>query len=262
MIKNLSVILPCAGSGTRLGLDFPKELYEIYDGFKLIDFSLNHILAFLDKNPEINLKIIAVTTPSKKTILDYIKKKVKGKNVINVFFNEKYYEWAGSVYSAASHFEENNIVLLPDSSMRLSMANVYFDDKGKTLIEKMIDSLNNSMVSFAYKMCRDIERLSKLGSLYVYDSKIYLFQDKPDDNVRNYNAFWASYGFNKCCAKELYLFLKESILHNKPEFEKQVFYPSGGFEIADYHDLGTWESINSFLKNENKSDFFYNSSNS
>ena len=37
----LTVILPCAGEGNRLGLTTPKELYEIIPGKRLIDFSLD-----------------------------------------------------------------------------------------------------------------------------------------------------------------------------------------------------------------------------
>ena len=41
----MTVILPAAGSGQRLGLDYPKELFEIVPGKKLVDFSLDHIQA-------------------------------------------------------------------------------------------------------------------------------------------------------------------------------------------------------------------------
>ena len=45
-MKRVTIILPCAGEGKRLGAKGPKELFEIYPGKKLIDYSLEHIKAF------------------------------------------------------------------------------------------------------------------------------------------------------------------------------------------------------------------------
>ncbi len=254
-MKKITVILPCAGSGTRLGLSCPKELYLIYDNFRLIDFSLNHILEFKKNNPAADIRIVVVTLPSKTAVTDYMRTRVSGAEIIQVFFNDKYHEWAGSVYSAAKHFGEHNIVLLPDSALRLSLDNVYYDNEGRTLIEIMSGLLDESAAAFGYKTCNDGEILVRLGALYVYGGKIYLFQDKPEENVSNYNAFWTAYAFRKDCAESLYRFLSGSIMHQNPCYDAQPFYPASAVETADYHDLGTWESINDFLKNENREDY-------
>jgi UDP-N-acetylglucosamine pyrophosphorylase len=43
--SKITIILPCAGSGSRLGLSEPKELFEISPEIRLIDFSSAHIAA-------------------------------------------------------------------------------------------------------------------------------------------------------------------------------------------------------------------------
>ncbi|MCP5049152.1 MAG: hypothetical protein GY940_18430, partial [bacterium] len=72
--KKITVILPCAGEGSRMGLETPKELFEIFPGndaagksakgkpVKLIDFSLEHIRAFPDRRA---LRVAVVVRPWK-----------------------------------------------------------------------------------------------------------------------------------------------------------------------------------------------------
>ncbi len=83
---DLTIILPCAGSGSRLGLDYPKELYEIWQGVKLIDFSLMHFKKFIPKFSKRNLIIAVVISRSKIKVFEYIKKKLPGINVKAVEF--------------------------------------------------------------------------------------------------------------------------------------------------------------------------------
>ncbi len=112
----LTVILPCAGEGNRLGLDIPKELFEIVPGTRLIDFSLNHIRAV---PVGIEVKVAVVVRPWKKEVVDYVSRKLPGTAVEAVLFDDAYSEWPGSVYSASGFFSAHNLVLLPDSCLCL-----------------------------------------------------------------------------------------------------------------------------------------------
>jgi hypothetical protein len=248
----ITVILPAAGAGTRLGLTYPKELYEVKPGVKLIDFSLTHIKKHLEKFPRTDLKVAVVITKGKLSVYEYVKSKLPDARVVAVLFDEAYFEWAGSVYSANEHFSEKNIVMLPDSVIEVGKENPLYDDDGKTLIEKMNEALENNPVAFGTVSCKNKNKLSNLGALFVKDEKVLCFQDKPETGLEKYNAFWATYAFKKESAHDLYDFLLHSIKHESPDYEKQLFYPAAGSMLYSYHDLGTWEAIERFLSSGKK----------
>lgn len=252
---DLTIILPCAGTGSRLGLTIPKELYEFYPDVKLIDFSLMHIKKFISSCTNKKLKVAVVIRQSKIKVYDYVKATLPDIDVYPVDFNESYHEWAGSVYSAKNIFSKNNIVLLPDSVIQVIQKNPYYSLSGQTLIELMIQSLENNHVCFSYIDCLDKNKLKHFGAMKITEGKIIDFQDKPINNFSNYNAFWAAYGFQKKSAKNLYEFLAHSIKHEKVDYTKETFYPALGIKLYSYTDLGTWESINNFKTSFNR-EFF------
>ena len=72
--KRISIILPCAGDGKRMGLSYPKELFEIFPGVKLIDFSLNHIDFYVNRT-DMHIKIIIVIKTGKEEVFEYVKRR-------------------------------------------------------------------------------------------------------------------------------------------------------------------------------------------
>jgi len=238
-----------------LSLIYSKELHEIKPDAKLIDFALNHIKTYISKFPKNKkkLSIIIVITSKKKDVFDYVKDQLPDLEVIKVLFNTSYFEWAGSVYSAYKRFSENNLVLLPDSFLSLSDKNPYETNSGKTLIELCEESLKKSRVVFGYIKSLENKKLSNLGAMFVESNKILRFQDKPKKNFHLFNSYWGCYGFRKSVSFELYKFLSESIKKDTTDVKRQSFYPPFGFKIKSYIDLGTWESIDTFLLSESES---------
>lgn len=246
MNTNLSVILPCAGEGKRLGLDYPKELYEIDKGFKLIDFSLSHITHHLRKNENVDkINVITVIKEGKESVFEYIKERLFPIMVTKVYFDDKYFEWPGSVYSANNYFSENNFVLLPDSVIILSKDNP-FERTSFSLIELVNKRLEFNKSVFGAIYCNETERIKNLGACKIADGFVREFQDKPKRSLQRFNAFWGCYGFKKDTAKHLYTFLKNSVRHKYQDYKKSCLYPINSFEIESYYDLGTWESIKKF----------------
>ena len=248
--KPLTIILPCAGEGTRLGLPYPKELYEIAKDFRLIDFSLTHIKKYIDKANNTNnknIKVVVVINEKKREVYEYIALSLKSRGIesIPVNFNDNYFEWAGSVFSANRYFTEKNIVLLPDSVITLSNDSPFYS-KDKTLIGLCDNYLQNNSVVFGTIFCDDKAKLKKLGACFVKDGRILKFQDKPQRNLQNFNAFWGCYAFKQDISKKLYTFLKNSILKRFRGYQKEHLLPFYSFDIANYWDLGTWDSINDF----------------
>ncbi len=261
--ENLTVILPCAGQGSRLALKSPKELFEIAPGTRLIDFSLDHIQAIYDKEgkrnlPSISLKIkvAVVTRPCKVEVAEYVFRKLRrlsGITVETVMFNNAYSEWPGSVYSASEFFSENNLVLLPDSYLRLSEGpsctfSTCFNDKGETLVELVLNALKVYKVVFGSVKCTEKKILKQLGAMRIEDGEVSAFQDKPFQNLEQFNSFWGCYGFRKEYGKALYDFLIKSVQHQPVSLKEQPFYPVGTIPLHSYRDLGTWENIKRFRR--------------
>jgi len=236
----ITVILPCAGYGTRLGLSFPKELYEVVPGWRLVDFSLQHIIV----GRYICSEVVVVIRKGKEGVADYLSKRLfaYGITVRSFFYNDSYYEWAGSVMSAEEAWGERSLVLLPDSVVRCSEKDPL--RWGKTgLLEAMDGMLREYSVGFA--VCRaQGERLSSLGALRIENGRVMAFQDKPVD-PSPYNGFWVSYGFHQRFGRELYEFLVRSIRHENGELPPGLF-PAPVVEVAGYTDLGTWPAIEHF----------------
>jgi len=249
----MTIILPCAGEGSRMGLSIPKELFEIVPGTRLIDFSLEHIRAFPQKE---KITTAVVIRPGKRKVAEYVTGQLPGITVKTVMFNDNYLEWPGSVYSANRVFSENNLVLLPDSFLGLSAnvnnvntkekSPVTTDSGGNTLVELMADALSIHKVVFGCSECKDGEILETLGAVRIEKGIISGFQDKPSGSLENFNGFWGCYGFRKEYGRVLYDFLIQSVHHQPVRLAEQPFYPPGVIPLGVYYDLGTWKNIERF----------------
>ncbi len=243
--SNLSIILPCAGEGKRLGLSYPKELYEICEGVRLVDFSLLHVKYQFNKNPELKIKIVVVIKKGKESVFEYVKKRLYPIEVVSVYFNDDYFEWAGSVYSASDHFSEYNLVLLPDSALTFGKEDL-FSKENLSLLDTVYNSLMKNPAAFGIIRCDDRKKLKNLGACFVDNGVITRFKDKPKKYFDAYNSFWGCYAFKKEIAKRLYDFLVGSIKRRKTNYQDEIFYPFSSFFIDSYTDLGTWDSIENF----------------
>ena len=110
--QKFDVILPCAGYGTRLGLDYTKELFKIYDDKSLIDFSMSIIY---NARSVVN-SVILVLREGKEDIYHYVKKKYPSLKVRAVYQKTGFLEWPGAILSAILENESRSyFTMLPDS---------------------------------------------------------------------------------------------------------------------------------------------------
>ena len=252
-VKEMTIILPCAGEGNRLGLKTPKELFEIFPGngspgTRLMDFSLRHIRAFPYKE---KITVAVVIRSWKREVAAYAAGQLPGIRVKTVMFNDDYREWPGSVYSAKEVFSKNNLVLLPDSFLGLSADAKDLrvtDSTGRTLVELMSDALSVHKAVFGCVECSNRDLLKNLGAVKVEGGIVTAFQDKPVDSLDRFNGFWGCYGFRKEYGESLYHFLIHSVQHLSVSLREQPFYPPGALALGAYYDLGTWENISRFKK--------------
>ncbi len=255
-MKRATIILPCAGEGKRLGAKGPKELFEIYPGKKLIDYSIEHIKAFNNskKRAELDVRVAVITIikPGKESVFRYVSERLPIVDVNYVMFNNYFREWPGSVYSANMEFSDFNIVLLPDSFIKFGEDDlIYSDEKGETLISRAIERLLEDSVVFGVTKCSDKHMISTLGAVKVEKNRITKFKDKPSANIDQYTGVWGAYGFLESASRKLYEFLIDSVEksgkkeHLLKELDPSVFF------IDTYHDLGTIDSVAKFISSDN-----------
>ncbi len=235
---DLNIILPSAGEGSRLNLGYSKELYEVQNGLKLIDLSLLHISEYNNRK-NYRIKISVVITPQKEKVYEYVKKKFPYLDVKKIYFDNKYKEWPGSIYSARKYYSDINIVLLPDTVIKL---------KGKSLIDIIINKLDSYETVFGYIKTKEKKDLINLGAMKVKNGEILLFKDKPKQDYQFYNSYWGCFGFRKSIGRDLYKFLNKSVL----DINSDIIPPfsMGGFPLDSFYDLGTWDSIKKFLSSK------------
>ncbi|MBN1355403.1 hypothetical protein JXA40_03925 [bacterium] len=241
----LTVILPCAGSGERLGLTGPKELFQTASGYPLIRYSLEHIRTAIEASQPI--RIAVVIRSGKESVAEYVSRFFPEQEHRICYFNEKYEEWPGSVFSAREVFSGRNLVLLPDSILSLSPTDPFRDPAGTPLCRLVENALHNRPVVFGVIPCRDPDRLRYLGALhFTREMKISAFQDKPRQGYDRFNGFWGCYAFRKSAGEVLYRFLLNSVRQVHSPVCTQPFHPASGILLNDYYDLGTWPSIKWF----------------
>ncbi len=233
----LNLILPCAGSGTRLGLFYPKETHLIAENTALLDLSLR----LCEPHRERIDTVTIVLTPQKAEIVRFMEKWREAFNIRFCYFNDANFEWAGSILSAETLFAERNLVLLPDSYIR--------ERESNPVVVSMDNLLEEHDVAFAYMRENDAERLSTLGALKIEDDgSVAAFCDKPDNTQLRYNAFWGAFGFRRDAGRPLLEMMTRSIQRQSADIEA-LGLDVKSFELEGYDDLGNWPSLHSFIRN-------------
>ena len=104
----LTVILPCAGKGSRLSLPYPKELFSIEKNKVLIDYSFE----LFAKNIREDIHFVITLTENKVELINYLSKYKTKFNISFTFFNPAEKEFTGSLKSAKHLFSQKNLVIL------------------------------------------------------------------------------------------------------------------------------------------------------
>lgn len=242
-MSNLKVILPAAGKGTRLNLPYPKEILRLNNEEGLIDYSFNFFRDYGRKDVE----FIVIINESKTEIIQYLAKYKDRYNISFVYQNPKEYEYTGAIKSAKHLFGEHNIVMLPDTIITLQ--------PNQDLFEMVQSSLTETGFTFLFKKETDTSMLKTKGCLLVDENCIVeKYEDKPEINLNQYNAFWCAFAFRKRTFDSCISYMEKSTLKTKidyDEIKKTPLYKSKGIEVRDYLDLGTWKEIRKLLINEN-----------
>ena len=212
----ITVILPCAGEGTRLSLPYPKEIHSIEKNKSLIDYSFDLFSNYGRRD----VQFIVTLTEDKTDIIRYLSRYKSRFNISFTFFNPKETEYTGSIKSAKHLFGEKNIVLLPDTYLKLK------ESDGNMLRTKGSLSIDN-------------------------DNLVEEYEDKPQEDLKRFNSFWTAFAFRKRVFDTCIEFMEKSTLNHRlldNEIRNTPIYKSKAIEVKEYIDLGTWEQIYKFIK--------------
>lgn len=175
------LLIPCAGFGSRMAMDKDKskELL-LYKGTPLIEYALTIADNY-------NLKPLVITRKEKTDLIEYC-----DKFDIETFIIEVNGEWADTVLKSQDFWEEDNILILPDT---------IFSHKHKT-IESIIAYLKygNSAAFALHK----VEDSTKWGIVVEDKNEKYpKLIEKPKLEGNEHYA-WGLIGFKKSYGKELF----------------------------------------------------------
>lgn len=241
-MSKLTVILPAAGRATRLQLPYAKEVMSIGPNKSLIDNSFNFFRDYGRKDVE----FVVVIREGKSEIVDYLAKYNNRYDISFTFQNPNEHEYTGAIKSARHLFGEHNIVLLPDTVMKL--------DPGADLYECVMSSLTETGFTFLYKDETSVDLLKTKGALVVEDGIIKSYEDKPEQDVEKYNAFWCAFAYRRRAFDQCINFMEKSTLRQRvmlDEIKETPIYNSKGIRVQDYIDLGTWPEVRRYLNEEN-----------
>ena len=93
--------------------------------------------------------------------------------------------------------------------------------------------------------------LKTKGSLYIDDNNLVQeYEDKPQEDLDRFNAFWTAFAFRKRVFDNCIEFMEKSTLNHRlivDEIKNTPIYRSKAIEVEDYFDLGTWAQIYKYI---------------
>lgn len=237
----LTVILPAAGKGTRLNLPYPKEILRLDKEQALIDYCFDFFRDYGRKD----VQFVVVINEDKTGIVEYLAKYKERFNISFTYQNPFEFEYTGAIKSAKHMFGEHNVILLPDTIMKLP--------PNTDLIVAIENCLVETGFAFFYKRENNEDMLRTKGCIALNEKGLVtLYEDKPERNLDRFNAFWCSFAFRKRAFDSAIAFMEKSTLRQRvgvDEIKETPIFESKGIEVLDYVDLGTWEEIRKLIAN-------------
>lgn len=177
----ITVVLPCAGSGSRLGLPFPKELAPLGPGRCVIDSSLDLIREASAAN---DVRVLLMTDGRRDLTCAYVRGKLPGVPVAEVLQDPAARDWPDAVLALGPWLGYANVLLLPD---------VIYTWTGDPVTELAVKASDYGFAVAAVKAGPD--QIATAGALRIDGDRIAALEDKPA-GPSGYDALWGMLGFS------------------------------------------------------------------
>ena len=222
------MVLPCAGSGSRLGLPFPKELAPLGPGRLVVDSSLDLIRAAAGGGADV--RVLVLTDGTRQATCDYVRARLPGVPVAEVRQDPAAGDMAEGVLGVRAWFGLLNVLLLPD---------VAYQWAGDPVGEVADAAKSSGFAVAAVKAAP--EQVRHLGALYVNADRVRQFEDKPAD-PDGYNAFWGMLGFTSgSFGVDGLCLVAASAAKRRPPVTEPPVAGAPVTWLAGYRDCGTWD---------------------
>lgn len=236
MDERATVILPCAGSGSRLGLPFGKELLPLGPGRTPLDATLD-----LLRPHGARLRLVVVLGGKREATARHILRAAGDLPVAFTAQQPGLEESTGAVLSARPWYATRNLVLLPDQILKR---------RAPTLIADALEALQDDPFCFLASRENDPARIIQDGALRITDdtpARLLAYAEHPDPSAAaGFNAVWFGFGF-RCAHAEPALRLMHRAVSGRPVTAAEVSAsPLAGCPVLDagpYRDIGTWPAV-------------------
>jgi len=178
----VTVILPCAGRGSRLGLPFPKELAPLGPGRCVIDSSLDLIR---EASAASDVRVLLMTDGDRRQTARYVRDHLPGIPVAEVVQDPQAQDMPDAVLRLGPWLSRSaNILLLPD---------VAYSCTGDPVTGIAMKAAASGFAFGAVKASPD--GIAAAGALRITSDRVEAYEDKPGD-PSGYDALWGILGFS------------------------------------------------------------------
>jgi CTP:molybdopterin cytidylyltransferase MocA len=236
MAEDVTAVLPCAGSGRRLGLPFGKELLPLGPGRTPLDATLELLRPHAGR-----LRLVVVLGSQREATARHIAHAAGQMPVAFISQRPGLGQSTGAVLSAEPWFGERNIVLLPDQILTSPPA----DPVGQAL-----ELLGEAPFCFLASRENDPVKLSRDGALRVSDtapSRLLAYAEHPAaGEAAGFNAVWFGFGFRREHAIPALSVMHRAVCGESVTAADIAASPLAGCPVLDagpYRDAGTWPAV-------------------
>lgn len=238
----LTVIIPCAGQGARLGLPFPKELTPLGVGRLVID-SLLDLIA----NTSVRCRVLVIENGHRDSTLTHIRRRLPRTPVACVRQREDIADMPAAVRSVSGWYAPVNVVMLPDMVYRRHpQVTDPLGDLTALTAERSFGFLAARLSTEAIADLGALEVSSRtLGAVSTVDepARVVAYEDKPELPER-YNAAWAAFAFSDGAGMSGLDLIDESTRRQRRgPIEEPPLAGAGVVWLSDFHDCGTWQRL-------------------
>lgn len=178
---DVSVILPCAGLGTRFGAPYSKELHCLAPGVTVLDRSLEAVIELAESG--LNVRLVVVFATHKLDTVSYLERYAETLQIVFVYQDKSEEPGLDDAIRSALPLTHGPVALvLPD---------IVVSDAGGLLTAVRRTGSADWVVVAAGE--RDPDTLRQMGALTVVeqvgDVKVVAAAEKPAD-PSGFNALW------------------------------------------------------------------------
>lgn len=187
-------IIPCCGFGTRVKMkpNESKEMLLDSSGKPIINYSLKLCKKY-------NLDPLFLVRKEKQDLINYLKKKK-----VKYLIMEPGNEWSQTIYNSKEHWDEKNILLLPDTRF-----------EPIEIIEQIKKSLE-----FGYDLSYAVHKVSDCSKWGIVS--LFGYIEKPQTSI--FGNSWGLIGFTKEAGSVIFKNMENKSCYYKHEFNTNFVF--------------------------------------